>query len=95
MCQRTYSIPTAKGPLEVTKGTYLTFNKRNSQQIRHTTTTISTKTKSKKKLDSVSGKKKLQKIPKTGIIMKSIAKRISIDSSIKDLSGRNSSRMDE
>ena len=34
MCQRTYSLPTSKGNIEVTKGTYLTFNKRKQERAR-------------------------------------------------------------
>lgn len=94
MCQRTYSIATVKGPLEVTKGTYLTFNKRNSQQVRHTRPINAAKNKNKKKLEPASSKKNIAKIPKLPIPMKSIAKRLSIESTPKDLSGR-SSRMDE
>jgi hypothetical protein len=49
MCQRTYSIPTNRGLIEVTKGTFLTYNKRKHQQVSHTHNIAPAKIKAKRK----------------------------------------------
>lgn len=91
MCQRTYSIPTVRGPIEVTKGTYLTFNKRKSQEAKHTHTI--TPVKQKLKRGPTMPKKSTTRVVQ--IRPKSIAKRLSNFSSLKDSEGGNTARMEE
>lgn len=74
MCQRTYAINTNKGPIEVTKGTYLTFKKRQQQ------TANACQTIKKKVLDVPKKGKNIMKIQAQ---IKSIARRLSVDSSLK------------
>ncbi len=91
MCQRTYTIPTNRGPIEVTKGTFLTYNKRKHQQASHTHNIAPAKGKAKREVTAI--KKNTTRPLQTR--MKSIAKRLSNLSSLKDSEGGNSARMEE
>ena len=93
MCQRTYSLPTSKGLIEVTKGTYLTFNKR--QQNRTRSLTDYKKIRTLKPVVSREGVTKASLQIKRGRPIRAIARRISLASSTAGSLAHESQRMEE